>query len=124
MPSCNGMESVDEARFVLFGQAPFEQPGTGDMVSPPDQRTERPLLRTMKVLWTIQILVGEILQVLAFHELRGEAIMRKRRKLATAQFRFQCFTCLLQLNPDLLTDFGLFLEELRVDQQCSFLIGK
>src|SRR5689334_18612525 len=95
------------------------------MMSPPDQCTERELVRAGEMFGTIKVLIWEILQMFAFYQLMNvwiEIVRDDERQ--TCQLMLQCAMRLLQHGSYFGRDRGLFPKELAVGQQHSLIIGK
>lgn len=77
------------------------------------------------MLRTIEILVGERLQMFALHKLgTGRIIFGQFEKRSAGEFRLQGLTGRFQLGADFFADFCLLLEKVGIRQQRSFFIGE
>ncbi len=119
------VEPVDEMFLVLLHGTTLENPGTGHMMSPPEQGAERTLLRAPEIFRTVEVLIGEGFQMLPLHELHaGWVEIGRSHERGAAEFSRQGVTRRLQLPADLLRDPGLLAEELRVGYQRGFFFGE
>ncbi len=95
------------------------------MMSPPDQRAERELVRAGEIFGTIKILIREILQMLAFYQLMEVGIeIGRDDERQTCQLILQCAMRRLKHGSYFGRDRSLFPKELCIGQQHGFVIGK
>ena len=84
-------------------------------MSPPDQRPKREFVRAEEVFGTIKILIGEILQMLAFYQLMEVGIeIGRHDERQICKLMLQCAMRRLKHGSYFCRDRSLFPEELSV----------
>ena len=119
------MKPAKKLALVSSDFRPFQQERTGHMMSPPDQRPKRELVRAGEVFGTIKILIRKILQVLAFYQLMEVRIeIGRHDERQTYNLLLQCAMRRLKHGSYFCRDRSLFPEELSVSEQHGFIISK